>query len=255
MYTAGRYYVGLGRSFLEYPSTWISAQYADSPGSDQPALTVNSPLITIDCSFQYTLNVQKLPDIYRNYEQNYHSNFVKIAKDVINSATDATRFSTEDFYKRRRDIQAAILTALVDELAPLGADVKAFQLRGVELQASTQKTITETVVSAQQEIAKSLDGQIRVINSETAVIQGQADQAIRSFQATQTRDATVIVETAEAAASARLVAAESSVFTTLQSDLSLNTDQLLRYIWYRNLANTRNTTTLALGFSSPLISR
>ena len=53
---------------------------------------------------------------------------LQIAKDVIQSATDATRFSTEDFYKRRRDIQAAIFTALVAELAPLGADVKAFQV-------------------------------------------------------------------------------------------------------------------------------
>ena len=56
--------------------------------------------------------------------------YVKIGKDIIQSNTDATHFSTAQFYTSRRQVKASVLAALQTGLAPYGAIVHDFQVCG-----------------------------------------------------------------------------------------------------------------------------
>lgn len=72
------------------------------------------------------------------------------------------------------------------------------QLNSVTLQATTQQTIVTNIVQQQTATTTTLNGTIRLINAETSVIQGEAEQLVQFYLANTTRDATIITQTAAA---------------------------------------------------------
>lgn len=117
---------------------------------------MNSPLITVECALQYSLDLPLLVSTYSNFSTAYNARclsdcvcghrcarlctrfglhpptlarFVKIAKNIIQSNTGANNFTTAQFYSDRRTISNALFNALVAGLAPYGATVQGFQAR------------------------------------------------------------------------------------------------------------------------------
>lgn len=51
--------------------------------ADEPALVMEQSQVTIECSMQYTLKLDKLTDIYAAYELRYHDKMVKVRSRTV----------------------------------------------------------------------------------------------------------------------------------------------------------------------------
>lgn len=81
MYRNGRYFLGLAKGFLRFPTTYQDIEFSRDPEeSDAPPLTTRNSegQLVIEASLQYRLDLDKLIDIYRKYELNYHDRFVRV---------------------------------------------------------------------------------------------------------------------------------------------------------------------------------
>lgn len=254
VYTSGRYFLGLGRAFLEFPMNFQVIEYSTAADADEPPLIARSikGQIVIECSLQYTLQLDRLVTVYRNYELQYHEKFVKIAQNAIKNK--ASEFDPDQFYQQRilvgQEMEREVRTALLRE----NAIVHDFQLRKVELPQQNEQKIIDKIVAVQKvKTAGHVQDQER-IKGQTTVVTALETQKIQIFQANQTRAATIITQTAAAQGKAVQLGSQSKAYAVLQQGLGLSVAELLRYIWLGNLRSNMAGSTLAVGFKSATLS-
>lgn len=136
----GRYFLGLGNSFLRFNTTQRSIVFGS--GGDSPALSVqvNGGAIRLDVSLQYQLVPREVVQLYQITELSYHTKLVAETKDVIFGVAQKVS-SPSDFYSSRAAVQANMLAAVRPALRKLHVEVVDLQLRRVVLPATTQNTI------------------------------------------------------------------------------------------------------------------
>jgi regulator of protease activity HflC (stomatin/prohibitin superfamily) len=248
VYLPGRYYLGLGRSFVKFPRTWQMIEFAS--GSDEGALTVriNGGSITLECSLQYSVITETMEDLYKNYEKAYHDRFVKIAQNSIKN--EAAEHTPDVFYQERQALSAAILQRLRDDFDGVGAIVQAFQLRRVSLPAQNEERIIRVLLSGESQRTASMAQARAQIVAETSVIAGQEQQASDIFTSERRREATIITERAAATAKETVITVRARALQAFADDTGMASEDLLKYMYARALRTLNETTTLAVGFES-----
>ena len=99
MYKSGRYHVGVGHTFIEYPTNVQDSQLQLVTRS-RDGMTV-----TLSCSYQYQLipDLKSITFIYKNFdEKDYGKAYDKVAGETIRSV--AANFSSIQFFFNRSDI-------------------------------------------------------------------------------------------------------------------------------------------------------
>lgn len=253
VYTSGRYFLGLGKEFLEFPMNFQNIEYSQAPDADRPPLVARSSKgqISLECSLQYTLKLDRLVTIYSLYERNYHQKFVEIAQNAIKNR--ASEVLPEDFYERRRDVSLAIERELRTALLRENAIIHDFQLRSVTLPAQNEQKIIDSVVAVQRAATATNSQQQNLIRAQETVITAAEDQQRRFFQSNKTREATILTQTAAAQGKALELDAQSSVFTELKERLGFSSSQLLRYVWLKTLRDLPHGAAVTVGFDAATI--
>lgn len=252
-YTAGRYWLGLGREFLVFPMDFQMIEFSNEPNADEPPLVARTDNVQIEleCSLQYTLKLDKLTTLFKTHQFNYHNRFVKIALSVIKNT--AVLFEPAAFYESRDEVSLALERALRAALFRENAIVHDFQLRKVTLPSQNEAVIIRKSVSIQeQDTAQHLLTR-DFINSERLVVGVEQDELARVFQANKTSEATIIRESAKATGKGIELDSQSDAFKVLKERLGLDSDQLLRYLWLRSLRDIKGTK-VAVGFDSATMS-
>ena len=131
VYTAGRYFMGLGKEFIIYPTT---VQQLDLPGIYAP--TLDRQTVKIDIKLQYKLAPANLVNLYlkRNmaYGTFYRNVVTQTAKEICKE------FETiPDFYTKRVEISQAIEDKVREQLEAEYAELVAFQVSERWKQATT----------------------------------------------------------------------------------------------------------------------
>mmetsp|Transcript_17201 Transcript_17201/g.40349 ORF Transcript_17201/g.40349 Transcript_17201/m.40349 type:complete len:314 (+) Transcript_17201:160-1101(+) len=247
-YTAGRYYLGLGREFLEFPMDFQLIEYSSASDADEPPLTARSDNVqlTLECSLQYTLMLDKLVTIYEKYQTGYHEKFVKIALSAIKNT--AVGFAPADFYENRLEVGLALERAVRAALFRENAIVHDFQLRRVSLPLANEVAIIGKSISLQSQKTASHQFLTNRINADRDVIAGTEDALARVFQANRTREATVLVQQALARGTELKVSAQSSAYEYIKTELSFDTPELMRLLWLKGLRNIDPAAQVAVGF-------
>lgn len=253
VYTSGRYFLGLGRAFLQFPRNFQTIEYSSSADADEPPLTArtNAGQITLDCSLQYTLVLENLVDIYQTYELTYHSKFVKIAQNRIKLI--ASTFEPQAFYTQRKEVTKQMFAALVKDLATENVVVHDFQLRKVTLPSANENKIIDKLIAAERQRTAQNQQQENEIVAQTTVISGEQDRLIRIFTANKMREATIVTQNSVAQAKAISLSSQTKVFNVLKSDLGLSSPQLMKYLWLKQLRDVPSTATMAIGFKDATV--
>jgi hypothetical protein len=249
VYTSGRYYLGVARSFLRFPATRQTITF--EPGGDSASLVVRiaQGQVTVDCSLQYSLDPYQLITLYRNYERNFHGRYVSLATSTIQSAMQGVDLA--DFYQNRSLVQAVTLTALRTAFAAQFSVCHDFQLRRVALPAQNEQTIINKLVSEQHTKTVQNVQLQQAIVAQTNVVEGEIQLEVDLFRANMTRQATVIAQAAAAYAKQARVNAESGVYPMLAGTLSFNNSELLRYLYLKGVKGMASGS-VAAGFTAPV---
>lgn len=230
IYQSGYHFIGFGHKFIKFPSTVQSMEF--STDSRRPAIqsrTEDGLMITFKATVQYTLQASNLLSLFMKYGEFYESPCEKHVIETLNDA--ATRYDANSFFtatdtintRMRDDLQVT----LNDECY---ADVRFFQISGVDLPNKFEHAIQETQVQ-ENEINTALAEKNNIgIELKTEI-----------GNATNTMD--VIINRAKAQAEADIqrnegnmdslsqnIQLQSDAYRGLKTALSMTTDQLLKYI-------------------------
>lgn len=257
VYTGGRYFLGLGNKFITYPIGLETIEFSsgrDFP-ADAPALSASTSegqAVTLEVSFQYRLITGKLADLYKKYERNYKSKFVTLAENALKN-TVSRRFTTTDYFERRKAIGEVMHAAVNDALRKEYAVVEYFQLRNVIPPSATDSSILLKLIKQQQVLTASVVQNSSIVRSNTGVIEANAQQQVQITTAKADKTAKIALAEAYATAIGIRLNATAEAYLALKSNLTLSNTQLLRYLFYDYMRTLPAGTKVAVDVDSALV--
>src|SRR5690606_19871988 len=99
VYTPGRYFLTVGQRFLRFPKIYTTIEFSNTPEGTAEALksrTFDGLSITLEISFQYRLKQEDIKAIFDMFGTEYHSIYVKIARDVLRDV--ASKYNSTQFF-------------------------------------------------------------------------------------------------------------------------------------------------------------
>jgi len=254
VYTAGRYCLGFMYKFIRYPTTLRTIEWSNDADADGPpmiAQTSGGQTVTLEISFQYRLIVSELLNLYSNYAMTYHTAFVTVAQTEIR--TLITKYdSTDYFFSQRESIALAMHAALNTRLRDYYAVVEFFQLRNIDIRASTEQQILSKLTKA-QEVKTALALQDGVsIRAVTQVIQSNySNQALVAVAKAKT-EAAYVTNKAYADSIVVGINASATAYRVLKEKLNFTNANLIRYLYLEAIQTLDTTSKLAVGTPSAL---
>lgn len=233
--TAGLYFLGFGHWFIRFPRVIQTIEFM-ATGEDGLLHTRTSdglPL-TLGLSFQYRFTPNKLHDLYLRYKDGHHDVYVNTATTTI--ANVACNFSAYTFFNDKQGIGISMQATLNDIFErELYAHVEALQINQVELPASFQDAILESI-STKQNITRSMRYKDnmevtfemqrmvseQVANQTVILARGRANQKLQQAQA-------------NAQMTEQTVRAEMTSYGNMSSALKFAPAEALDYLWWDTL--------------------
>ena len=231
MASSGLYFLGLGHSFIKFPKVVQTIEFNSNNGQFLHTRTSDGLPLTLGVSFQFTYNPTRLYDLYVSYKGQHRHVYENTATAVI--ANLACNFSAYEFFNDKAGITVAMQARVRDVFArQLYANVVSFQISKVELPASFQAAILESI-STKQNITRSeryRDNMMVTFEQQVMVAQQEKNQTITAARGNAAR------RTQQALAAAQVtnqtVSAEIRAFSNLAGQLDFHSQDGLEYLWW-----------------------
>lgn len=247
VYNNGRYFVGLGLSFKEYPTSLQVIELRGDSGEDSRlrAWSIEGQLVEIDLSFYYKLQRDQLVNFYLRYGQDWKSQITRIAIRSIKQIS--IKYSTEEFFLKRQIIGDDMRETLRTRLAQEFVDLEVFSLRGINIPDDFEAKIVDKVVTTQNvktEINLAATAQLR---AQIEVIKGQGDADVGLTLALARAESIKTVETAKSDGRKALRQQEAASYNLLNAALGFNSSDLVQYR-FAQLTDTLSKRTTPVNF-------
>jgi hypothetical protein len=190
IYKGGRYLIGPFMTFLRYPTNLITVEFSDQPkASGQPlqTRTAEGLSLVLHLSFQYQVNTTQIPQLYSLANTNYHSTYVRIARDVILKV--AGEYNATSYWTIRQSIGDHMKQSLDNQLKNAYSNCRFLQILKIDLPQTYEDSIVNTQVEIQKTNMKKFEQQATLIRQNISVIQSEANQQITIVNATGHADA------------------------------------------------------------------
>lgn len=180
LYTSGIHFLGVGHSFIKYPTTVQTYEFSKSPGSDAPNVrsrTKDGLEVELEISFQYLYISTQLYELYMTYAEQNKLPCKKIAIDILTDV--ATQYVASEFFFAKEKISGAMQKSLNETFSQFCfATVDYFQLKSIDLPDKYEVAIQETEVK-RQDIHKAEAEKMKMqIELETKIKQAEISSNI-----------------------------------------------------------------------------
>lgn len=242
VYMGGRYFLGLGKEFVTYPSEAVLMEISEILASTQDKQNVK-----VDISLQYHLRPEKLIALYNERQQSYDSFYRREITAMVKE--ECVLWETiPDFYESRDLIAAQIEIRITSLFENNHARLAEFQLLGIRLQPATEQKIIETLVAEQGEITESIFQQSSVVRSEKAQFTIAADGQVRIINSNANAIGIDTVAKATAEAFGKVTTALSNRLSSLEDGLGLGSaSKVMLYSFYNAFTNIAGKTDVTIG--------
>ena len=151
IYGAGIHLLGVGHSFIIYPTTVQHYEFSRTKGADGPKIrsrTKEGLEVELEISFQYIYQINKVYDLYMRFAESYKEPWMKIAIDILTDVT--TQFDAPQFFFSKDKISTAMQIALNETFSQYCySTVDYFQLKSIDLPDPYESAIQDTEVKRQ----------------------------------------------------------------------------------------------------------
>lgn len=225
--------------FIEYPSQIQSIEFSEDSSADRQPIesrSIDGLQVKFQVQFQYTLDKNKLRDLYLTYGENYRDPCIRFAVDIFNDR--ATAFKASMFFKDlgavQEDMRKAIVTVFNKECYSY---ITTLQVSKAKLPYDYENALQNTQLAGQAGITANQTQQNVMIDMVTKVGQARISAPIVINQAEAKINATLATNLAQAKSFQSVTASESSSYKEMKSQLSFTPDQLLEYIRIKTISN------------------
>jgi len=257
LYSAGRYFLGLGHSFIRFPTTQQTQSFDTAGKNPIYGRTSDGLQIILSVTYQYQLEITApaLWSLYMKLLTTYDDDLQIIAQAAILDA--ASTYSAFNSINLRQQFANDIQTSIGLAMAPYGITVQGLQLESIVLPADFLAAIDATIAAEQQAQQSQFEQITAGINAETAVLTAELQAQITAVSANATSKA--IELNADAVSKSITVQrnAEAASYGNLLNQLSTSTnvagfsrENLLSYVWLSSVQNS-NASNLIMNVAKP----
>lgn len=259
IYPPGRYFTGLGRKIVDFPTTWQKLDFCNSDCETGAAITgrvgVGASAVSVHLSMTvyYKLRIERLPEIISFFPtKNWEARYSTIVKNAVAVTMGSSQLTVEDFLTNRAYIQKAMGWAINERLQPVYGYVTSVFIREVALGSQAHSSIDQVYldkqISLRRAITSSVEGQKQVIQAEASQ-QVSAIRALERQLIDNTYKATNFT-VAEFAAKGdeMLLNAQGAGYLYLQAKLNLTQTDLIKFIYLDKVSSSMNH--LVAGFDT-----
>ena len=170
VHTGGRYFIGLGHTFVTFPTNCVTLDFANEPGAKNAPLatrTKDGLPVTIEIALQYKLLPESLLQLYTDLNIGYEAAFVRNARDAL--LEEAGDHLATEYWEHRKRIGELMLERL--QSAPglnEFAEITGVQILTVTLPSAYERSIMQTQVSVQEQKKAAFEQAVEQVNSETS---------------------------------------------------------------------------------------
>lgn len=133
--------------------------------SDVEVSSKDMQTIKISSSLVYSLDSQKVGDIYRRYGNNIESTIIKPTVAEVINATIA-QYPIEEFVSKRDEISKRIMGTIQTRLSDIGIDIKSFLITNHDFSDDYNKAIEPKKIAEQAAITAEYNKQKAQLDSE-----------------------------------------------------------------------------------------
>jgi len=248
VYHGGTHPIGFWNKFVVFPATVQSIEFSSRrwPLASSPTLhtrTKEGLGLQLSISFQYTLNPDRLPELYALTNIAYEGLFVRIARDQLLEA--AAEYEGPQYWLQRQDVGDHMRSLVNQQLEESCAKLWGLQLLVIDLPDRYEKAITMTQV--QQQIIKTRRNEQAAasIRADTEVMKADFDRQIQVVRASAEANYTVATKLAKAEAAGRKIAAEADALKYVRAKLHLSPEGAVQFQQLNAFSNLENATFLA----------
>lgn len=242
-YKAGLHWIGLGKSFITFPSTQNTIMFtdrkdlsADAPpiatrtGEDHADPDSGGQPISICVSLQYLLpHGDHLGKIYSSFGSAYHERYTLIARNTISNV--AQTFSPNEFWTKRTDVADEMFEACKVALQKQGmVTVTRLQLLRIDFPAKYEEMITQIQLQVQQKSTKEYQQKVTATLKDLDVMQATISAKCDVIQADAERMSLEIRNSATASGYVLSQAAKTNATRHVASALELTSEETVQYL-------------------------
>jgi hypothetical protein len=231
----GLRFIAPWNTLLRYPKTITTIEYKGFSALD--GRTSDGLPLTLGIAFQYQLNPVKLYDLYHTYEQQsgtYEAIYKTIGAHLITEI--ATNYTAYEFFNNKQKI-ANTMRAIKNEYyeQELYAGIKSLPINEDDLPVAFTDAVLQAATEKQNitKMQKFKESQMVVFGTARVVARAQANVTVNSAKGDVHRieqngiaDANIIEAYVEA---------ERNAYSQVKSNMNLEGDALIDYIWYDSL--------------------
>lgn len=213
VYTEGRYFWGWPGDAVRFPNTYQFVQYS---GQDALAsFTAEGLEVKVECSFQYKLIKEELPELFGDFSVNYHTQIQSVGKANIKNTL--RMFQPSQLLENRKAVADAVAANLTTALNVVHASMPAtkFQLRKITFPPGIRNkyltTATQQLRGKEQEYKKTAD----LIRKDTEVLSKSYDANVTRILERANAEADLTKNTASYEARAIISSTEGEGYAML----------------------------------------
>lgn len=253
VFNNGRYFLGLGLSFIIFPTKLIPIEFIGS--SQLRAWSKEGQLVALDLGFYYELDREQMVSIYKKYGEDYQLRFIQLAVKAIKEVT--IQYEAEEFFLIRRQIGDHMLAQLQAAYRKESLSVELFALREIIIPRDFEQKVVSKVVEKQKYFTEVRIKQISLATADITVLQGEGQARIDYVKAQSTATAKVTVAKANADGQKTVYEQEAASYSSLSDILGLSARELLQYQFAKLMGTVddrRDTTSsFMMGFKGPIM--
>jgi hypothetical protein len=241
IWTSGRWFHGLRRSFIRFPKGYVTFEFTPDPVPDGydplaensdvlgPVIscwTKNGQQVDLEMSMQVKMKPDSVMDLFwqwRTFEMGKLHLQARIVSAIKN---EAVKIPMEYFFTEREAVKGLLVDKVHTVLDESFYTLEKFQLRKVALPGPFEKAILEKLLVFQSQKLASFKQRELIIRSRISQVteKAEADAMITLQNATARGDQTVKVATIDGFKD--LIVARATGFKQLVSDLKLRNAEL-----------------------------
>jgi len=249
LFNGGRYFLGLGHTFVVFPRTVQTLP--------QESILVRSSdglPITMDISVQYSLpynSSQSMRALYNYFELDYEDSMTELIDGLVRDV--AANYSAYQFYENRTQLSTNIAQYLGSFFTRLVITIENFQLVDIEFPDAFNQEIDNTVAAAQQAVNADNERTTALVGLQTLNGTTLADIDIANLQ--RATNVFNILNNANNTANSLLdvFSTEADSLSAVKTTLGLTNDELLAYIYVKMLQNTGANMKIAVGINPKVL--
>lgn len=253
VYQPGRYFVGLGNSFVEFPLTWQPLSFCEGC-EDGPAVSgkaakkgTNPVSVYISVHMFYKIRIEYLAQIIKDFpRKDWHPRYVSLAKNAIVEFL-AKELEVDDLLENRGKVARMFGLVVNQRLEPLHAFLQAIYVGHVQLEQTSDAAYLQQWIAERSKLTTEKQGLAQEIIQATAADVSKVKAATLTILSNQYLYGNSTVARSKAEGEELVIRARGKGYNTIKSTLGFTDDQLLRYVYYDKVK--KDASSVVAGFN------